>query len=128
MPTRRDLAENSDNLLGRAFGQILAEARKAAGITQEELADKSGFHRTYVAMLERGQRRPSLRSMIDLAGALDSTATVLVRRTEARLHSLLRKTQGTLRRTSVPDSKRAIAPREASRHTRSVQRQTNKVT
>jgi CheY-like chemotaxis protein len=41
------------------------------GISQEELADRAGLHRTYVSDIERGARNPSLESIEKLAHALD---------------------------------------------------------
>lgn len=49
----------------------LKELRLARGLSQEELADKAGCHRTYVGMLERRSGNPSLRVLAELATALD---------------------------------------------------------
>jgi transcriptional regulator with XRE-family HTH domain len=40
-------------------------------MTQEELADKSGIHVTYLSGVERGLRNPSIRNVRRLAQALD---------------------------------------------------------
>lgn len=37
------------------YAEVLKNARKAAGMTQQELADKIGKKREYVAMLEKGE-------------------------------------------------------------------------
>ena len=42
------------------FGQRIRELRLAQGISQEQLAEKTGFHRTYIGMIERGERNLSL--------------------------------------------------------------------
>jgi len=52
------------------FGIILKEKRKERGLTQEELADRAGIHRTYVAGIEGGHRNPSLKNIYRLAKAL----------------------------------------------------------
>ncbi len=44
----------------KKFGHKIQTLRKAEGWSQEQLADKSGFHRTYIGMVERGERNPSL--------------------------------------------------------------------
>lgn len=38
----------------KEFGVVLHEGRKAAGLTQEELAGRAGCSKSYVSMLERG--------------------------------------------------------------------------
>ena len=43
------------------------------GITQEELARRAGLHRTYIADIERGARNVTLRSLANLAKALQLT-------------------------------------------------------
>lgn len=44
--------------------------RTARGITQEELADLAGIHRTQLAVIERGRRNVTLKSIQRLATAL----------------------------------------------------------
>ncbi len=57
--------------LQRAFGQRVRELRKARGFSQEELAERSGLHRTYVGGIERGERNPSLLNIGHIAQALE---------------------------------------------------------
>ena len=49
------------------------------GVSQEELADRCGLHRTYVSQLERGLKSPSLNTLYALASALKVDVTDLVR-------------------------------------------------
>lgn len=49
----------------------LLRIRREAGISQEELADRAGLHRTYVGHLERSQRNPSLENVERVALVLE---------------------------------------------------------
>lgn len=42
------------------FGIRIRTLRQGNNWSQEQLADKTGFHRTYIGMIERGERNPSL--------------------------------------------------------------------
>ncbi len=53
--------------LERAFGEILRRHRRRLKITQEVLAIETGYDRTYISLLERGLRRPSLTTVFVLA-------------------------------------------------------------
>jgi transcriptional regulator with XRE-family HTH domain len=64
-----------------AFGRVLREARKAKGMSQEELAAQADFDRTYPSLLERGLRTPTLTVVIQLAKVLGVTAAWLVNKT-----------------------------------------------
>lgn len=52
------------------FGAVLRRERVAAGLTQEALAEAAEVHPTHVSRLERGQRAPSLETVLRLAAAL----------------------------------------------------------
>jgi tetratricopeptide (TPR) repeat protein/transcriptional regulator with XRE-family HTH domain len=53
-----------------AFGLALKRARRAARLTQAELAERAGFSVVYVSMLERGARQPQRTTLTLLADAL----------------------------------------------------------
>ena len=53
-----------------AFGRRVRHLRERQGISQEQLAEVSGLHRTYVGSVERGERNISLRAIHKLAKAL----------------------------------------------------------
>jgi transcriptional regulator with XRE-family HTH domain len=59
------------------FAANLRRAREAAGISQEELAERCEIHRTEVSLLERGGREPRLGTMVKLAIALGTTPAAL---------------------------------------------------
>jgi len=53
--------------------------RKAMGLSQEELADIAGLHRTYVGSIERGERNVSIDNIERLAVALELDVIDLLR-------------------------------------------------
>ena len=57
----------------KQFGERIRELRLAKGFSQEELAFKSGVHRTYLGGIERGERNPALKNIAAIAKALDVT-------------------------------------------------------
>jgi transcriptional regulator with XRE-family HTH domain len=57
--------------IAKKFGHEIRSLRQRASISQEELAAKSGLHRTYVGSVERGERNLTLSSAERLATALN---------------------------------------------------------
>lgn len=68
------------------FGGRLRELREGAGLTQEDLAGKSGLTRVGIAQLETGRRKPTWETVLRLAKALgtDCKAFTQEPKTEAR--------------------------------------------
>jgi DNA-binding XRE family transcriptional regulator len=63
---------------GVRLGARLRELRVAAGLTQAELARRTGIHRPNIARVEAGRHTPSLETLARLASAIGvSTTTVL---------------------------------------------------
>lgn len=60
------------------FGQRVQLARQQLDISQEVLAERCGFDRTYVSLLENGKRNPPLVSICRLAWALNVTPAQLL--------------------------------------------------
>jgi transcriptional regulator with XRE-family HTH domain len=56
--------------LRKRFGTRVAALRKAAKLSQEALADRCGFARSYMSRIERGRANPSLDAVETLAGGL----------------------------------------------------------
>lgn len=65
------------------FPAALREARTEKGISQEELAARAGLHRTYISQVERGLKSPSLRSLSQIATALEMPLWALIKRMDA---------------------------------------------
>ena len=64
--------------VAKRFAANLVHARKAAGISQEELGFRASLHRTQIGILERGVRLPRIDTLVRLAGALDVTSGQLL--------------------------------------------------
>ena len=73
------------NTVAKEFGLVIRRRRMAAGMSQETLAGEASCHPTYISLVERGLRNPSLDTMLKLAYALDCPAWKLVKETEAAL-------------------------------------------
>jgi transcriptional regulator with XRE-family HTH domain len=67
------------------FGEVLKEERQKQGLSQEALAFKSGLDRTFVSLIERGKRQPSIDSLFKLSKALSVKASQLIERLEEKL-------------------------------------------
>lgn len=52
------------------FGKNVRKYRRVRKITQQDLADLSGYHRTYVCALERGHANPTLDVILRVAMVL----------------------------------------------------------
>ena len=64
------------------LGDQLRNAREAAGLTQEEVAFRAEVHRTYVSLLERDKKSPTLDVLFRLCDAIGLRASELIRRVE----------------------------------------------
>jgi CheY-like chemotaxis protein/predicted XRE-type DNA-binding protein len=62
------------------LGMAIKTERCVQGISQEELAERAGLHRTYVSDVERGARNPSIASIEKLAEALKLSVSALFNR------------------------------------------------
>jgi transcriptional regulator with XRE-family HTH domain len=64
--------------LSALFGRVVRDRRIAAGLSQEKLAEKAGIHPTYVSLLERGKRKPTLDVADRIANALNVSVARLI--------------------------------------------------
>ncbi|MDX1917176.1 MAG: helix-turn-helix transcriptional regulator [Rickettsiaceae bacterium] len=60
-------------MINKMFGKAIRKKRLFMGISQEELAHKSGLHRTYIGAIERGEKNISLKNMEKLINALETS-------------------------------------------------------
>jgi transcriptional regulator with XRE-family HTH domain len=63
----------------KLVGRNAARIRKERGLTQEQLAERSGLSQQYLSGLERGQRNPTIVTLYELAEALGVPHVELVR-------------------------------------------------
>ena len=60
------------------FGLKIRELREAKNISQEKLSFSTGFHRTYIGMIERGERNISLTNMAVFAKVFELNLSELL--------------------------------------------------
>lgn len=65
-----------------AFGKIIAGLRRTARLSQEELAERAGIHRTYVSQVERGLKSPTIAMLLRLANALNTLPSRILKQLE----------------------------------------------
>ena len=63
----------------RLIGRNVKRIRESKGLTQEGLAEVSGFSQQYISGLEKGLRNPTVITIYELASALGVSHLELVR-------------------------------------------------
>lgn len=61
------------------LGHQIRMRRKAMGLTQEELAEKSSLHPNYIGSIERGERNVGIENVVVLAKCLNCEAADLIK-------------------------------------------------
>ena len=59
------------------LGQAVRKARKAAGLSQEALADAAEIDRSHMGKIERGERNVSVLNILKIAAALNCPASAI---------------------------------------------------
>jgi transcriptional regulator with XRE-family HTH domain len=59
------------------LAEAVRQRREYLGLSQEKLAEKCGFDRTYISMIERAKRNPSFLNLLKLADGLDTSVAKL---------------------------------------------------
>ena len=78
--------ENFDLTAEKTFGQVLKKFRILNKLSQEKLSQECGLDRSYISLLERGLRQPTLTTILRLSQILNTTATAMVRDVEEILN------------------------------------------
>ncbi len=60
------------------LGKRMRKLRMALNLSQEELADITGLHRTYIGAVERGERNIGFDNILRIAKSLEVTASDLL--------------------------------------------------
>ncbi|MFP3448522.1 helix-turn-helix domain-containing protein [Pseudomonas putida] len=68
-----------------AFGKVLRQRRKQAGLTQEKLAFEAEVQRNYVSLIERGIHQPTINVIFKLAAALKCKPSTLISEVESTI-------------------------------------------
>lgn len=79
------MSSDQRTAIANSFGILLRQVRLDAGLSQEVLALEAGVDRTYVSMLERGIRVPTIATLLQLSGPLRVPAWKLVKLLEDSL-------------------------------------------
>jgi len=70
---------NTQNNILTQFGKNVSKLRKSQNMSQEQLAQKSGLHRTHIGMIERAERNITLLNIEKLAKGLEVSIDELFR-------------------------------------------------
>ncbi len=64
--------------IAQVVGPKIGRLREESGLSQEELADRAGLHRTAISLLELGKRAPRIVTLVVIAGVLQVPASHLL--------------------------------------------------
>jgi len=69
-------------MIEKKFGAVLKEIRTEKKISQEKLAEYSNLDRTYISLLERGLRQPTIVTLFKISKALNIKPNEFILRIE----------------------------------------------
>jgi transcriptional regulator with XRE-family HTH domain len=78
MDGSRTLALWTERERSRELGERVRARRKALGLSQEQLGERCGLHRTYVGQVERGEVNASVKNLLAVADGLGVDISELV--------------------------------------------------
>ena len=68
-----------DHNISKVIANNIRSKRNSIGLSQEELADLCGLHRTYIGAIERGERNITVNTLAKIADALKLSIEVLLK-------------------------------------------------
>ena len=73
---------SQEDVFRKQLASVILKNRQKMGLSQDEVAQRSKLHRTYISDVERGERNISVESMRRIASALDMSVWQLVKYAE----------------------------------------------
>lgn len=70
----------------QAFGEVLKKNRVQLLISQEELAHHSGLDRTFISLLERGKRKPTINTIFSICKYLGIEPHIIIQEVEKLIY------------------------------------------
>ena len=71
-----------------AIGRVVRDLRLACGYSQEALGFEAGLDRSYISLLERGRRSPTLDTIVCLCAVFNLTVSKMFALVDAKLDDL----------------------------------------
>lgn len=65
-------------MINNIFGQVLKSLREEQRISQEALGHSSGLDRTYISLIERGLRVPTIKTLFKISKALNKKPSEII--------------------------------------------------
>ena len=62
----------------KALGQNIRKCRKEQGLSQEQLAEKTGLSANYIGLIERGEKQPALDTLVNILNTLNASADLVL--------------------------------------------------
>ena len=72
------MVDKKSTEIGRVVGNTIRKLREKQGISQEELAERAGIHRTFVSHVECATRNITIYNLVKIAKALKVKPSVLL--------------------------------------------------
>jgi transcriptional regulator with XRE-family HTH domain len=78
----------NEKLLQKCFGDVLRRLRIKKGLSQEKLAGECGLDRTFISLLERGLRQPTISTLFKISAVLEIKNSSLIKEVENKYENI----------------------------------------
>lgn len=72
--------------LEKTFGKVLRKLRVEQNLSQDKLAELSHLDRTYISLLERGLRTPTISTLFSISAALNKSPNRIIKLVEKSIN------------------------------------------